>query len=627
MSKAPTAYKRVFCIGMNKTGTSTMKQCFEFLGLTPVAAPTNCGPNARQLRHQFFKDRDYEPLLKLAENYRSFEDRPWNMWEMYRHLDMRFPDSLFILTAREPESWWRSTEQWITVSKPDVMSLYQLHLRVSDPGKDSMVASYLRYNTEVTRYFEGTGKLLRFDLAAGDGWEKLCLFLGLAVPDRDFPHANRQSYDTEDERATERKRLMRNGVLCQACAHVTPVNNLPIRVGHNAAASTATGRIRALAKARARKLRRKMKEGSRSLLVSAATRMFYDLHRISCVVSKRNSPRNSRIPRLADNPRDDRELAVVACFFNPSGSQRRVANFQAFQASIQASGVHCLFVELALCARPFQLEDGDNVIRLRSQSVMWHKERLLNIGIRQLLAEGYKKIAWLDGDIIFTCPDWPARVATELDAVNLCQVFGTVAIAGENNRSPMIGTSAIKYFLEKGAFFLQSPRNLAGLLAGRLRGGQSGFGWAARAEVLQKALLFDRAIVGGGDKLILGASLCDDFSDPRFEALTHSSIACELCGHRNRSVAYVQSFLDWAVKWHGAVDGRVGYVDLHIEDMYHGKRSDRKYLLRRDILFRHDFDPARDLAEDDAGCLAWGSEKSALHQDVESYFLSRREDV
>ena len=35
------------------------------------------------------------------------------------------------------------------------------------------------------------GKLVEMDFSSGDGWEKLCPFLGLPVPAKPFPHANK----------------------------------------------------------------------------------------------------------------------------------------------------------------------------------------------------------------------------------------------------------------------------------------------------------------------------------------------------------------------------------------------------------------------------------------------------
>ena len=71
---------------------------------------------------------------------------------------------------------------------------------------------------------------------------------------------------------------------------------------------------------------------------------------------------------------------------------------------IKKSGVHMLVVELAFNSRDHEI-DHEHVIQLRSNDIMWHKERLLNIGIQRLIEEGYEKIAWLDADIKFQTPD------------------------------------------------------------------------------------------------------------------------------------------------------------------------------------------------------------------------------
>jgi hypothetical protein len=612
---------------MNRTGTSSIGRCLELLGLTPIAAPGTLTAESYKLIDQLFEDRNFDPILNLAENYQSFEGRPWNMWEMYRYLDIRFPDSLFVLTMRDPESWWRSTRQWIAVNEPLALDRYQLHLRVPDLSKESMLHSFHRHNREISQYFEGTGKLLRINLEAGEGWDKLCKFLDLPAPGCGFPHINRQPCNEADEKSREEGGRLQNGVLCDVCGHVTTPGKATLtgesRVDENMGVSTYGSRA-------LRRLHRnlpKCKEQIKDNLASSTKSLFYYLYKAGLVVNSRMSAAEAaplRAPRFTSDPQ---ELAVVSCFFNPSRSQRRVRNFKKFYAGVQSTGVHCLVVELVFGSSAFQLEDGENAIKLRTDGVMWHKERLLNIGIKQLLFQGYKKIVWLDGDITFDNKDWPRLVADKLNSVNLCQVFGTVVITGPENCCPEVGTSGVKYFLEKKHLYKQSPVNLSGLMRGRLRGGQSGFGWAARAEVLKKQLLYDKAIVGGGDKLIFAASLAADRSDRRFQALTHSSVACEKCDHQNQSAAYTRYYLDWAECWAAAVDNKVGYVDLQIRDMYHGRREDRKYHERREILYRHQFDPAHDLSTDEMDCLAWGSDKQDLHRDVESYFLARREDV
>ena len=92
---------KVFCVGMNKTGTSTMKGCFQALGFVPVASPAECEPAFFQ---RIVEHQDYGPAVEHAKKFVGFEDRPWNVWEMYRHLSRAYPGAKFILTLRERES-------------------------------------------------------------------------------------------------------------------------------------------------------------------------------------------------------------------------------------------------------------------------------------------------------------------------------------------------------------------------------------------------------------------------------------------------------------------------------------------------------------------------------------------
>ena len=618
--------ERVFCIGMNKTGTSTLKQCFEILRLGPIASPKTYDRAIRQQIEHFYKHKSYDAMLDMAERYKAFEDRPWNMWSMYRHAYERFPDSRFILTVRDPESWWRSTERWITVTKPDVMARYEQHLRVHEPSKESMTESYLRYNAEVQAYFADSGRLLVMDIEKGDGWEKLCGFLGLPVPEAAFPHANRQQYTPDDALLIQENRRLKRGLECQACHNRTIVKTKDL-------AEDAKGNSTKAGKSLTRYLNpktvvRRLRGFGRDRLSEspAARSVFCELHRFNRTIRKPfQRSINGRKPTFT-SVLPERELAVVSCFFNPGGSIQRVKNFQAYLAAMRGSGVRCLVVELAFGNNAFRIVDHDDVIQLRSNDVLWHKERLLNIGISQLLREGYRKIAWLDGDVVFQDAHWPLEIANRLEQVNLCQVFETIGIQAHDQGPPVIARSAVKYFRETGHLYLQPARPIRSMLTGVLKGGQSGFGWAARAEVLQKVPLFEGAVVGGGDKLMYIASLADDFSASEFQDLSQSRFSCSVCGHRNRSEAYRAQLLAWAQRWSATVDGKVDYARLHLTDMYHGKRDDRGYMTRHDILYRNNFDPDEDLVRDASGCLAWRGGKDALKREVEAYFLSRRED-
>lgn len=615
---------RVFCVGMNKTGTSTMKQCFELLNIMPVACPTNYSKMERAQIHRFYDLKDYDSMLELATKYRAFEDRPWNMWSMYQKLDERFPNSQFILTERDAESWWRSAERWITVSKPEVLDRYQLHLRVHNADKDSMIESYLRYNQEVRDYFRGTGKLLIMNLEHGEDWTKLCTFLNAPIPAVPFPHANRQAYTESDQQLTRRKRRLRRGLQCHSCGNLTTVRMGTGTAGTNSyldKASIANLPIK-IARILFRQVRR------RGLHNTAPARwLMYNINRGIGDAGKK-LPEGNIDQRYRPNAKlPANELAVVACFYNPSGSKRRIENFQKFVSGMQSSGVRLLVVELAFGEIPFQVDHHDDVNRLRTDHVLWHKERLLNIGIKTLLEQGIQKIVWLDGDIRFHNERWPYEIARQLDRTRLCQVFESVAIQAHEEGAPVIAPSAMSYYLETGRVISQEPTRGLNILRGMLKGGQSGFGWAAQAELLEQVKLFDRAIVGGGDKLMFAASLAGQEDIAELKYLTKSNFPCSNCGHCNDSGPYTESYLDWAGQWSAAVGGKVSYAKLHIGDMYHGRRSDRGYLTRHDILYKHKYDPMVDVVASSDQCLEWSSNKADLRRDVEAYFLSRREDI
>ena len=562
-------------------------------------------------------------MLKLAERFQAFEDRPWNMWQMYRHLDEYFHDSRFILTVRDPESWWRSAEQWLKTN-PTKLELYQLHLMVPRLDKQEMIESYLRYNAEVEDYFKGTEKLLVMDIEAGDGWTALCDFLNVRAPAVPFPHRNRQAYQPDEARDTKLQQRLKNGRECQKCGHITIPKKIN-RTVHKGRTSTLPARVTSRLRKIVRRITKPRLDDIQNLPLLRS--LCYKIHRLKVNATQSFLRSFSSSMQISGDPLPEEEFAVVSCFFNPSNSERRRRNFRAFLTHMEQSGVRCLVVELAFGSEPFHFGSHDTVIKVRSDDVLWHKERLLNLGIRQLLSEGVRKIAWLDGDITFNNTAWASEICRRLDSANLCQVFDAVYIQSHETGRPMVAPSAVEYYQDFDQLFSQSPMRFKNILRGILKGGQSGFGWAAKAEVLEQVQLFEHAVVGGGDKLILAASLADDVCDERLVELTHSRYRCKACGYRNRSEAFSASLMDWARQWSAAVDQSVDYARVQIKDMYHGQRSDRGYSDRHDILHSHQFDPGSDLVDSPTGCLQWAPGKKQLRVEVESYFLSRREDT
>jgi hypothetical protein len=105
-------------------------------------------------------------------------------------------------------------------------------------------------------------------------------------------------------------------------------------------------------------------------------------------------------------------LWAITCYFNPVGYHRRLENYRIFRQRLK---VPLVAVELSF-DKKFQLAswDADILVELCSTTVLWQKERLLNVALRSLPGV-CDKVAWLDCDILFENEDWVERASRALD--------------------------------------------------------------------------------------------------------------------------------------------------------------------------------------------------------------------
>jgi hypothetical protein len=183
MESTVTAPK-VFCIGFQKTGTTSLESALKILGYR-VTSIFGRDLSIGTLR------RDYIPMgLQIAQNHDAVQDMPWPL--MYRELDEAFPGSRFILTWRESDRWIRSIVSHFGAN-PNV--LQQLTYGDDAPFPVGHEYHYRHvydaHNAAVRAYFRDRPQdLLEMNLSQGDGWEKLCAFLEAPVPAVPFPREN-----------------------------------------------------------------------------------------------------------------------------------------------------------------------------------------------------------------------------------------------------------------------------------------------------------------------------------------------------------------------------------------------------------------------------------------------------
>lgn len=301
------------------------------------------------------------------------------------------------------------------------------------------------------------------------------------------------------------------------------------------------------------------------------------------------------------------EMAAVCCYFNPCHYQSRLRNYRAFRENVTRSGVELLTVELTFGDGEFELAGFPNTILLRGPDVMWQKERLLNIGLAELIRRGYSKLAWFDADIMFHEPrDWADRASRMLDHFPVVQLYDRVTRAQRDGRSVGSIPGSVIHHQQTGVL-----SNVPGA---------PGFAWAARSEVLQSVPLYDAAILGGGDSLIFFASYATAGPADLWERVAHVRTL------RALSTPVVEHWLSWAARWGAVVRGQVHYVPQGITALYHGRLSNRRYLSRFEILRRHGFDPAHDVVGARGEPWRWATDKPprrALSQIAIECFLQQ----
>ena len=249
-------------------------------------------------------------------------------------------------------------------------------------------------------------------------------------------------------------------------------------------------------------------------------------------------------------------VGLTSCYFNPCKYQLRRQNFQKFCDML---GADILIVELAFEDQKFDFEHLPNWIGLRTDTVVWQKEALLNIGLRKLMEQGYDKLAWVDGDIQFNSENWLEEIAKALDKHKLVQGFETIKIYETPTRVKVIRST------------IASIDNVSPA---------TGFIWAAREEVLSHQLLYPKLIVGGGDTLMYSAAM---------------GTLPEWMQKRSGTLRHTYDILEWANKWYDLIGESVGYAEAKIETFYHGHLRKRNYLNRHELLKTSSFDPAFDI--------------------------------
>jgi hypothetical protein len=211
---APTL--QVIGAGFGRTGTLSMREALVRLGFGPCdhmrenfEHPQRFALWDEALRRKTAGERiDWRPLLA---GYQAIVD--WPGAYFWRELTTAHPEAKVILTLRDPDRWYDSIQATIFSLGDDELPAGPREMifnrtfgnRLTDRGHCQAV--FARHNQAVQESI-AADRLRVFDVK--EGWEPLCAFLGVPVPEQEpFPRVNDTAAFQNEEGRERRARATR----------------------------------------------------------------------------------------------------------------------------------------------------------------------------------------------------------------------------------------------------------------------------------------------------------------------------------------------------------------------------------------------------------------------------------
>ncbi|HWA91124.1 MAG TPA: sulfotransferase [Rhizomicrobium sp.] len=187
------AEPKIFGIGLSRTGTRSLTEALRILDIDAV---------------HWVNPLTYQ-LIGAGDVYLFGACTDISVAQDFEKLYCQYPNARFVWTQRSVEDWTASItrhyEFWHRAS--GVEGLRRELDREAVPfglsrvaiefglylNNEDFAAAHRSFEQRLRNFFRDkpAGKLLELDIFAGQGWSELCAFLGRAVPDRPFPHANK----------------------------------------------------------------------------------------------------------------------------------------------------------------------------------------------------------------------------------------------------------------------------------------------------------------------------------------------------------------------------------------------------------------------------------------------------
>uniref|UniRef100_A0A6C0KXT4 Glycosyltransferase 2-like domain-containing protein n=1 Tax=viral metagenome TaxID=1070528 RepID=A0A6C0KXT4_9ZZZZ len=320
---------------------------------------------------------------------------------------------------------------------------------------------------------------------------------------------------------------------------------------------------------------------------------------IDCINYKKNDIKYS----IQNNEPIEEKLNVIVVISNPCLYATRYKLFNEFVRRIEEEeeNINLFIVEMIYGNQKYIITDkkNKNHLQLHCETPIWHKENMVNLGVKYLLPKNYKAFAWIDADVEFENNSWALDTLKILNgSKDIVQLFSHCVDMDKDETNLNIFNS-FGYSFSKNKKYTTKGLDYW----------HPGFAWAITRKAYEKiGGLYDKGILGSGDNII-ALSIINKVND--FLNIDY---------HED----YKNSILEYQKKIKSL---RLGYVPGVIRHHYHGSKKNRQYMQRWQILINHQFSPMNHITYDSSGILIPTNDFSReFKDDIMTYFRERKED-
>jgi hypothetical protein len=306
---------------------------------------------------------------------------------------------------------------------------------------------------------------------------------------------------------------------------------------------------------------------------------------------------------ILNNEKIEDKLHVIAVISNPCLYATRYILMKEFIQRMENddSDIILYIVELAYKDQKFLITNKKNKrhLQIRCEVPLWHKENMINLGVKKLLPRDWKAFAWIDADLDFENANWASDTLRVLNGCkDIVQLFSHCDDMDLNERTMRVFNSA-GFQYEKGNPYCGAGPNFW----------HPGYAWACTRKAYEKmGGLYDVGILGSGDHVMTFS-----FLGRGLKAVNEFS-----------SDEYKDTITEFERKSKGL---RFGYIPGLIRHYYHGSKQNRKYSERWQILLKHNYNPLIHIKYDENGIISPTENMSKeFIDDIYNYFAERNED-